>query len=98
MISKEDIKKLSELSRIEISDSEAEGLAKDIEPILEYVGQVKSVAGDISNGVEFGPVKNVMREDGPPDGGLNEPGTFSKELIAEFPKSENGYLKVKKIL
>ena len=94
MISKEEIKKLAELSRIEISEEEAEALVKDIEPILEYVGQVKEIAGEMDEGVQLGPVYNVMREDKDP----TPTGTYSKELIAEFPESQDGYLKVKKIL
>ncbi len=94
MISEDDIKKLAELARIEVSDGEAESLGGEISSILEYVGQVKSVVGDEKEGVEFGPVWNVMREDENP----NESGSFSKELIAEFPDKEGDYLKVKKIL
>ncbi len=95
MISKETIKNLADLARIEIKEEETAKLAGEIEAILEYVGQVKSVAGDMKEGVEFGPVRNVMREDVPNPIG---PGAFSKELIAEFPDKEGDYLKVRKIL
>lgn len=40
MISKEDIKKLSELARIEVRESEAEKLQHDLERVLEYVDQL----------------------------------------------------------
>ena len=40
MISKQDIKKLSELARIEVTDTEAEHLQHDLERILEYVEQL----------------------------------------------------------
>lgn len=96
MISKEDIKKLADLARIEIKEEEMESLALEIEAILGYVGQVKSVVGFHSDkgGIEIGGIHNVLREDANP----TESGTYSKELIAEFPESENNYLKVKKIL
>lgn len=93
MISKEDIKRLAELARIEVSDEEASGLGGEISSILEYVGQVKSVVGEYKDGVEMGPVINVMREDDP-----NQAKSSPKELIAEFPEKEGDYLKVKKIL
>lgn len=39
-------------------------------------------------------VKNVMREDGEP----HEPGKFTAILLKAAPKTEDGYIKVKKIL
>lgn len=94
MISKEDIKKLSDLARIDIPENEAEKLGSEIESILEYVSQVKEVAGEYSGEVEVGALRNVWREDENP----MPSGTYSKELIAEFPDKEGDYLKVKKIL
>lgn len=105
MISKEEIKKLADLARIEIKEEEQEELAKDMEAILEYVSQVKSVVasggdnGFPSHQSRGGPREarggvNVMREDENP----TESSTHSKELIAEFPHKEKDYLKVKKIL
>ena len=66
----------------------------EMDSILDYVGQVKSVAGDSSDEIEVGTNFNVMREDGEP----TLAGTYSKELIAEFPDKQDRYLKVKKIL
>lgn len=94
MVSKEDIKKLADLARIGMGEEEAEGLAGEIDAILAYVGQIKTMAGEEVKSVDVGELRNVMREDANP----NEPGTYNKELIAEFPESENNYLKVKKIL
>ena len=45
MISKEEIKKLADLARIEIGEEEIENLRGEMDSILEYVGQVKSIAG-----------------------------------------------------
>lgn len=94
MISKEEIKKLADLARIDMDDGEMENLRGEMDAILDYVSQVKSVAENLKEGVETGALKNVMREDSDP----NESGVYSKELIAEFPEKENSYLKVKKIL
>lgn len=94
MVSKEEIKRLADLARIEIGDSEATSLAGEIDAILGYVGQVKSITGKEPSGVDIGPVYNVMREDENP----TVPGTYNRELIAEFPNKDGDYLKVKKIL
>ena len=40
MISKQDIQKLAELARIEVTDSEVEHLQRDLEHILAYVAQL----------------------------------------------------------
>ena len=77
-----------------MNDKEAESLSGEISSILEYVGQVKSVVGDQTDGIEMGPAANVLRDDINP----TEPGTYSKALTAEFPDKEGDYLKVKKIL
>lgn len=108
MISKEEIKKMADLARIDLSDAEIEGLRGEMDAILNYVGQIKEVAGEegLSReallaqrsfsevGAKWEGEVNVMREDANP----TESETYSKELIAEFPDSENNYLKVKKIL
>ena len=93
MVSKEEIKKLALLARIEVEDDALEGLRADIESILDYVGQVKSMSGQ-SLGVDAGALINVWREDENP----TESGTYSEEIIKEFPQEERGYLKVRKIL
>jgi aspartyl-tRNA(Asn)/glutamyl-tRNA(Gln) amidotransferase subunit C len=94
MISTEEIKKLAELARIEIKEEELAGLGKDMDSILAYLDQVKEMSGKTEEVIELGENYNVWREDIEP----NEPGEYSKELIAEFPDKEGNYLKVKKIL
>lgn len=94
MLSNEEIKKLADLARIRIEEDEVESLRGEMDAILDYVGQVKEVAGKFNDEIEFGAVRNVMREDENP----NESGSYSKELIEEFPEREGDYLKVKKIL
>jgi aspartyl-tRNA(Asn)/glutamyl-tRNA(Gln) amidotransferase subunit C len=107
MISKEEVKRLADLARIEIGEGEAEELAGEMDAILGYVGQVKSVVSDDyeSSVISYpdqgegrhevrGEGVNVLREDEV----LHQPGEFSRELINEFPDKEGDYLKVKKIL
>ncbi len=91
MVSKEEIKRLADLARVMVEEKEAEELALEIDQILEYVGQVKEISGDVEG---FDTILNVMREDENP----NEPGAYREELIAEFPNKDGDYLKVKKIL
>lgn len=110
MIEKKDVEKLAALARITIPESEKESVRKDIDTILAYVGQIND-AHDIAKSKFLGflggsadnhatmpvynsGVKNVMREDGEP----HESGKFTDILLKAAPKTENGYIKVKKIL
>ena len=92
-ISNEEIK-LASLARIHIEESEIEDLRSDMSAILGYLNQVKSATLDTEEEFEEKTLRNVMREDVEPI----ESGTYSAELISEFPNKSGDYLKVKKIL
>lgn len=92
MITKEDIEKLCELSRLSISESEKESMRKDIDSILGYVGAISSV-----NAVEekrLPVLRNIMRDDTV----TNTSGEYTEDLLNLAPVREGNYLKVKKIL
>ena len=86
-----DVENLAELARLELSVEEKTQLLKDMEGILAYVKQIEEV--DVKT-KEFGPdLYNVWRDD---EERVRE---FSAELIKkQFPDSQDGFLKVKKIL
>ncbi len=88
-----DVENLANLARLELSDIEKQQILKDMDGILDYVKVVESV--DIPEVKPQSNVYNVWREDilTPNDG------DFSVELIKkQFPDSQDGFLKVKKIL
>lgn len=93
MIDKGEIKKLAQLSRITVSEQEVNSLAKEIESILNYVSDVQKVTSGKTT-TKAGVLRNVMREDGKP----HTSGLYTDALLKEMPKTEKGYLKVKKIL
>ncbi|MFA5932432.1 MAG: Asp-tRNA(Asn)/Glu-tRNA(Gln) amidotransferase subunit GatC [Candidatus Paceibacterota bacterium] len=86
-----DVEKLAELAKIELSEDEKKGILKDMDGILEYVKVIEKVeVPDIEPEYK---IKNVWRED------KTETREFSKDIITEqFPDSQDGFLKVKKIL
>lgn len=94
MLSKEDIKKLADLARIRVDEKDAEALAGQIGSILGYVSQIKEVAGDVTQEVQFGTSVNALRE----DANENEGGAYTEALLREAPQKKDGYVKVKKIL
>lgn len=92
MINVKDIQDLAKLARVEIKDEEAVSLTKELDSILEYVGQIKEVSLDIQK--EKPLLKNVMREDVP----TNTSREFTKDILKNSPKTEGDYIEVKNIL
>ncbi|MDB5266607.1 MAG: glutamyl-tRNA(Gln) and/or aspartyl-tRNA(Asn) amidotransferase subunit [Parcubacteria group bacterium] len=93
-MNREEVLKLSTLVRIEISDSEAENLAKEFDSILGYVGEVKKAHAKAGSDKEKPALRNVMREDTNP----HESGIYTEAILKEAPAREGDYIKVKKIL
>jgi len=91
MIEIKDIEKLAVLARIELHSDEKESLKREINSILEYVGQIQSVFG--ADEREISDHRNVFREDSP-----HESGIYTEALLSVAPKRDNNYLKVKKVL
>jgi len=60
-ISKEEILKLAELSKLEILEHEIEPLAKQLQDILSYASRVKEIAKDIE--IEIAQNVNVFEDD-----------------------------------
>ncbi len=87
-----DIKKLADLARINMTEEEMASIAKDIDPVLEYVDQLKSVV--VSSDTPFSLLKNIGREDVV----SNESGGYTDAILREAPDTEKGYVKVKKVL
>lgn len=96
-ITLDDIKKLAEMSRIDMSKEEMEGIARDFGPILDYVDQIrkaKEMLGGKDEKLARKDLTNVLRDDvydeTRPD--------FSSQIISNMPEKEGRYLKVDKIL
>ncbi len=91
-ITKEEVKNLADLARLEITPDELEKMTSEIDSILGYVGVVQKFSGD--NEREIPKLRNVMREDTP----TNKPNEYKEDLLKNAPKREGDYLVVKKIL
>lgn len=95
----EDIKKLADLARIDMSEEEMKGIAKDFDPILAYVGQVQealklseSMSQDKKPEDYF--LHNIMRDDVV----TNTRGEYTEKIESEMPNAQDGFIKVKQIL
>jgi aspartyl/glutamyl-tRNA(Asn/Gln) amidotransferase C subunit len=93
MISKTDVKKLSELARIEVSEKEIGELQKDLERVLTYVEQLNRAetgSVELSRGGGLRQ-ENNMRDDNPEKGRVI---SDANALIESAPASERGFVKV----
>lgn len=96
MDSKE-IKKLADLARIDMSEEEMEGVAKDFQSILAYVGQVQEVSGEMGDEIKNKDdyfTRNVTREDIV----TNKSKENTDKILSNTPETEDGFVKVKKIM
>jgi len=92
-----DVEKLAQLARIELPESEKEGILNDLKSILGYIDQIEQIqVKDVGplGVLEDRPLKNIMRT----DGGAHESGIYTKEILAEMPEEQDGFLKVQSIL
>lgn len=88
-----DVEKLAQLARIELPESEKEGILNDLKSILGYIDQIEQVDVSGLKDHEYA-LRNVMRVDANP----HETGVHTKEILAEMPSEQDGFLKVQSIL
>ena len=92
-ISKEEVKKVAQLARLELNEGEIKNHAEQLEKILEYIKQLERIqTDDIPCTTRAIEVVNVFRED--------EKKNFdcSEELLELGPSREDQYFKVPKII
>ena len=95
MVTIKDIKKLAELSRLEISEKEEEMYVKDFESIFGYVDLLGKAVTESGKGEkDLAQLHNVMRE----DVDVIDSEVYTEDILKNMPDTEKGYLKVKKIL
>ena len=93
-VSTEDIKKLGMLARVAISDTQAKTLAPQLEEILAYVAQLSTL--DTKNTkitTQVTGLVDVWREDEVIKSKLSR-----DELLSNAPSTQDGYIKVRRVL
>jgi aspartyl-tRNA(Asn)/glutamyl-tRNA(Gln) amidotransferase subunit C len=92
-ISREEVRHLADLARIDLSDDELDHLAPQLSVILESVASISDVAaGDIPPTSHPLPLTNVFRDD------LVTPGLTAEQALAGAPESEQHRFSVPRIL
>ena|SRR3989344_3783621 len=94
MISKEEVKNIAQLARIEIAEDQLEKYQKELSAILDFVGQLSKID---TTGVEpirqITGLENIFRKD-EPRGLLTVAGP---ELIAAAPQEQDGFVAVPEV-
>ena len=94
MISKEEVKNIAKLARLDLSYKDIENYQKELSMILDYIEKLKKadVPEEIlSSGSEIISYK-IKKEKS-----LTEKEKINKELVELAPEAKNGYFKVKSI-
>ena len=89
----QDIKHLATLARLDISDSEAEGLLGDLKEIIAYIDQVTSVTVSGTE-IDVPEHRNIARADVV----TNQGGQYTEIIMQDVPEKQDGFVKVNKIL
>ena len=92
-ITKDEVKKVAQLARLELNDGEINNHAEQLEKILDYIRQLEKIDTDgipcTTRAIE---VINVFRKDEKKNSNCNE------ELLELGPSREDEYYKVPKII
>ena len=92
-ISKEEVKKVAHLARLELNDNEINNHAEQLEKILEYIRHLEAIdTGDVTCTTRAIEVTNVFRKDEKKNYDCTE------ELLELGPSREDKYFKVPKII
>lgn len=93
-ITQKDTTKLGQLARIGISDSVAETLAPQLDRILDYVTQLQEVdTSQTDTTDQVTSLVDIWREDEVTDSGYSR-----EELLRNAPMTQDGYIKVRRVL
>ena len=92
-ITKEEVKKVSHLARLELNENEINNHVEQLEKILDYIRQLEKIdTDDVPCTTRAIEVKNVFRKD------EKKKYDCTEEILELGPSKEDKYFKVPKIL
>ena len=93
MLTFEEVKNISRLSYIELSEAEIEKFRKEVSAVLDYVEELKKVNTEgVLEVSQVTGLENIQRLDVP------KSSDFHEEIFSQAPEMKDGYFKVKAIL
>jgi len=95
MISKNEVKHIAKLARLNLTENEVEKFQKELSAILDYIEKLKEVnVSNVEPTSHSIKMSNIMRKDKE----NVKPKAQVAKLINLAPETKNGYIKVKSIL
>jgi aspartyl-tRNA(Asn)/glutamyl-tRNA(Gln) amidotransferase subunit C len=93
-ISRDDVQHLAQLSSLQLSDEELDGLQADLSGILQYVEQLGELdTAGVEPTYQVTDLENIWRDDQ-----VVEDGVGREQLLALAPEAANNQVKVPKVL
>ncbi len=93
-LTRDDVLKLAQLAKLELSDQEVEAFRTDLSEILQYVEQLQTISVDnLEPTSQVTGLTNVTRDDTVIDYGY-----APEELLKNVPAVQDGQIKVRRIL
>lgn len=96
MVSKEEVKHIAILTRLELTEKETEKMKKDLSVILDYFDLLKKA--DTSKIKRQPVLTKVTMGEMRKDKAVNTNFNLTKKIIDAFPNKKDDYIKVKNIL
>lgn len=88
-MSRESVKYIAKLARIELTENEIDKMSKDMEVVLSYMKKLDELdTRDVEPAEHIITHKNVLRDDN------TEISSCREELLSNAPSKEKGYFKV----
>ena len=92
-LSSDDVKKISELCRIELSEAEVLKYQKELTIVLDYVSELQTVSTEgVLEISQVTGLENIIRSD------VSVISPLREKIIENFPDSKDSFLKIKSIL
>lgn len=93
-LTREEVLKLARLARLDLTDEEVEAYRTQLSAILEYVAQLQTADVEgLEPTAQVTGLKNVTRDDEVADYGVSP-----EELLRGVPHSQDGLIKVKRMI
>jgi aspartyl-tRNA(Asn)/glutamyl-tRNA(Gln) amidotransferase subunit C len=93
MIDKEHVKHIADLSRLSLSDTEAEAFTGQLKSILDYMEQLNKVdTTNVAPSAFVVSLHDALRDD------VETPSLSSEEVLRNGPNVKNGYFAVPKVI
>lgn len=93
MISKEEVKHIAKLARLELTDEEIIKMQKDLSSILDYFNLLKRAPKKKIDELIFAKGSNMARK----DEAISQKREVVEKIIASAPDKKDDYIKVKNI-